>query len=178
MDQLSSDGIRLENYYVQPICTPSRSQLMSGKYQIHTGKGQRPYIMTHNLWVILNDSYRFHDLKPFFEPLRRPTTSDYLAWNAKWITRWYRIITGSTSKLWLSDIWCRKMASRLCEIEPNSVGKRFWKVHWILRSVFHVYVENMRSRNPHVPKRICVKSNFRNSIFWKKFASGHLENCR
>lgn len=37
MDKLSSDGIRLENYYVQPICTPSRSQLMSGKYQIHTG---------------------------------------------------------------------------------------------------------------------------------------------
>ena len=40
MDQLSSDGIRLQNYYVQPICTPSRSQLMSGKYQIHIGKGQ------------------------------------------------------------------------------------------------------------------------------------------
>ena len=37
MDQLSSEGIRLQNYYVQPICTPSRSQLMSGKYQIHTG---------------------------------------------------------------------------------------------------------------------------------------------
>ena len=37
MDQLSSDGIRLENYYVQPICPLSRSQLMSGKYQIHTG---------------------------------------------------------------------------------------------------------------------------------------------
>ena len=41
MDQLSSDGIRLQNYYVQPICTPSRSQLMSGKYQIQIGKGQR-----------------------------------------------------------------------------------------------------------------------------------------
>ena len=34
---ISGEGVKLENYYVQPICTPSRSQLMSGKYQIHTG---------------------------------------------------------------------------------------------------------------------------------------------
>ena len=37
LDEISSNGVRLENYYVQPICTPSRSQLMSGRYQIHTG---------------------------------------------------------------------------------------------------------------------------------------------
>ncbi|XP_069794389.1 arylsulfatase B [Narcine bancroftii] len=37
LDKLSAQGVRLENYYVQPICTPSRSQLMSGRYQIHTG---------------------------------------------------------------------------------------------------------------------------------------------
>ncbi|XP_068191560.1 arylsulfatase B-like [Antennarius striatus] len=37
LDQLSANGVRLENYYVQPICTPSRSQLMTGRYQIHTG---------------------------------------------------------------------------------------------------------------------------------------------
>ena len=37
LDSLASSGIKLENYYVQPICTPSRSQLMSGRYQIHTG---------------------------------------------------------------------------------------------------------------------------------------------
>lgn len=37
LDQLASEGIKLENYYVQPICTPTRSQLMSGRYQIHTG---------------------------------------------------------------------------------------------------------------------------------------------
>ncbi|CAG5132127.1 unnamed protein product, partial [Candidula unifasciata] len=34
---LSASGVRLENYYVQPICTPTRSQLLSGRYQIHTG---------------------------------------------------------------------------------------------------------------------------------------------
>ncbi|CAD5116253.1 DgyrCDS5161 [Dimorphilus gyrociliatus] len=37
LDKLAGSGIRLENYYVQPICTPTRSQLMSGRYQIHTG---------------------------------------------------------------------------------------------------------------------------------------------
>ncbi|KAJ3610718.1 hypothetical protein NHX12_022810 [Muraenolepis orangiensis] len=37
LDQLAREGVRLENYYVQPICSPSRSQLMTGRYQIHTG---------------------------------------------------------------------------------------------------------------------------------------------
>ncbi|XP_074532260.1 arylsulfatase I [Halichoeres trimaculatus] len=37
LDQLAAEGVRLENYYVQPICSPSRSQLMTGRYQIHTG---------------------------------------------------------------------------------------------------------------------------------------------
>ncbi|KAL5011997.1 hypothetical protein ScPMuIL_010548 [Solemya velum] len=37
LDKLASEGVRLENYYVQPICTPTRSQLLSGRYQIHTG---------------------------------------------------------------------------------------------------------------------------------------------
>lgn len=37
LDKLSEKGVRLENYYVQPICTPSRNQLMTGRYQIRTG---------------------------------------------------------------------------------------------------------------------------------------------
>ncbi|KAK7095155.1 hypothetical protein V1264_006600 [Littorina saxatilis] len=37
LDKLAVTGVRLENYYVQPICTPTRSQLLSGRYQIHTG---------------------------------------------------------------------------------------------------------------------------------------------
>ncbi|TRY84223.1 hypothetical protein DNTS_026644 [Danionella cerebrum] len=37
LDLLSARGVRLENYYVQPLCTPSRNQLMTGRYQIHTG---------------------------------------------------------------------------------------------------------------------------------------------
>ncbi|XP_056586891.1 arylsulfatase B-like [Triplophysa dalaica] len=37
VDRLSAQGVRLEGYYVQPLCTPSRNQLMTGRYQIHTG---------------------------------------------------------------------------------------------------------------------------------------------
>lgn len=37
LDRLASEGVILESYYVQPICTPSRSQLLTGRYQIHTG---------------------------------------------------------------------------------------------------------------------------------------------
>lgn len=37
IDNLALTGVRLENYYVQPICTPTRGQLLTGRYQIHTG---------------------------------------------------------------------------------------------------------------------------------------------
>ncbi len=33
-DQLAEEGVKLENYYVQPICSPSRSQLMTGRWVI------------------------------------------------------------------------------------------------------------------------------------------------
>ena len=37
LDELAHEGVRLENYYVQPICTPTRAQLLTGRYDIHTG---------------------------------------------------------------------------------------------------------------------------------------------
>ncbi|XP_038052570.1 arylsulfatase B-like [Patiria miniata] len=37
LDRLAAEGVKLNNYYVQPICTPTRTQLMTGRYQIHTG---------------------------------------------------------------------------------------------------------------------------------------------
>ena len=38
IDKLASDGVILDNYYVLPICTPTRSALMTGMYPIHTGE--------------------------------------------------------------------------------------------------------------------------------------------
>lgn len=49
IDKLAYEGVILNNYYVQPICTPTRGALMSGKYPIHTGlqhyviAGSQPY---------------------------------------------------------------------------------------------------------------------------------------
>lgn len=38
IDGLTNNGVILNNYYVSPICSPSRSTIMTGKYPIHTGK--------------------------------------------------------------------------------------------------------------------------------------------
>ena len=37
LDTLAYDGIILNNYYVQPICSPTRSALLTARYPIHTG---------------------------------------------------------------------------------------------------------------------------------------------
>ena len=37
LDTLAFSGVMLQNYYVTPLCTPSRSALMTGKHPIHTG---------------------------------------------------------------------------------------------------------------------------------------------
>lgn len=34
IDEMAYSGVRLENYYVQPVCTPTRSQLITGRYQV------------------------------------------------------------------------------------------------------------------------------------------------
>uniref|UniRef100_A0A0B7ANH2 Sulfatase N-terminal domain-containing protein n=1 Tax=Arion vulgaris TaxID=1028688 RepID=A0A0B7ANH2_9EUPU len=49
IDFLGYNGIILNNYYVSPICTPTRSALMTGRHPIHTGMqqgvivGDQPY---------------------------------------------------------------------------------------------------------------------------------------
>lgn len=37
IDRLADDGVKITNYYTQPICTPTRASLLSGRYSIHTG---------------------------------------------------------------------------------------------------------------------------------------------
>jgi len=38
IDSLAKSGVILDNFYVQPVCTPARGALMTGRYPIHTGK--------------------------------------------------------------------------------------------------------------------------------------------
>src|SRR4026208_624013 len=37
LDQLCERGAKLENFYVQPVCSPTRSSLMTGRYPIRYG---------------------------------------------------------------------------------------------------------------------------------------------
>ncbi|XP_072023793.1 arylsulfatase B-like [Amphiura filiformis] len=37
IDELATTGVRLENYYVANLCSPSRAQLMTGRYQMRNG---------------------------------------------------------------------------------------------------------------------------------------------
>lgn len=37
IDRLAAGGVRLERYYVQEVCSPTRSSLMTGRLPLHTG---------------------------------------------------------------------------------------------------------------------------------------------
>lgn len=37
LDQLANESIQLNNYYVSPVCAPTRSSLLTGRYSLRTG---------------------------------------------------------------------------------------------------------------------------------------------
>ena len=37
IDALAAEGVKLENYYVLPVCTPTRSALLASRYPFKTG---------------------------------------------------------------------------------------------------------------------------------------------
>ena len=37
IDKLAKEGVRLESFYGEPVCTPSRAALMTGRYPMRYG---------------------------------------------------------------------------------------------------------------------------------------------
>ena len=47
LDQLAHEGRKLESYYVQPLCSPTRSTIITGRYPSHTCIG--PDVLVENV---------------------------------------------------------------------------------------------------------------------------------
>ena len=47
LDTLAKEGVTLQNYYVQPVCSPTRGTIMTGRYCSHTGIGPDVIYPTH-----------------------------------------------------------------------------------------------------------------------------------
>jgi len=63
LDRISSQGVRFERYYTQPVCTPSRTSIMTGRYPIHTGM-QDSVIDKGEPWGVgLNETFLSQRLK-------------------------------------------------------------------------------------------------------------------
>jgi arylsulfatase A-like enzyme len=57
LDALAHQGVVMKNYYVQPICTPTRSALMTGRYTIRLGT-QASVIYWDTPWAIpINETF-------------------------------------------------------------------------------------------------------------------------
>ena len=51
IDSLAKDGVILDNFYAQPVCTPARGALMTGRYPIHTGH-KKIWFYNEQIWDI------------------------------------------------------------------------------------------------------------------------------
>ncbi len=47
IDKLANEGVRLEDFYGMPVCTPSRAQLMTGRYAMRYGLQTRVIFPSH-----------------------------------------------------------------------------------------------------------------------------------
>ncbi|XP_077994636.1 arylsulfatase B-like [Glandiceps talaboti] len=63
IDNLAYSGIVLHNYYVQPICTPTRGALMTGRHPIHLGLQHGVIVASHPYGLPLNETIMAQYLK-------------------------------------------------------------------------------------------------------------------
>jgi arylsulfatase A-like enzyme len=69
IDQLASEGIKLESYYVQPLCSPTRATIMTGRYVQHHGIGPSVIVSSGGEPYVLCE---FSTTIPAFEAPNRP----------------------------------------------------------------------------------------------------------
>ena len=65
IDELAKTGVTLEQNYMQPLCTPSRSSLMTGMYPYHIGRQQWVIYPTTPTGLTLNRTLLPEALKSF-----------------------------------------------------------------------------------------------------------------
>ena len=63
IDKLAQEGIRLKHYYVQPLCSPSRSALMAGRYPYNLGLAHGVITNGHPYGLGLNETTIAQHLK-------------------------------------------------------------------------------------------------------------------
>lgn len=56
LDSLAYDGVILSNYYVQPLCTPTRAALMTGRYPIRVGLQHYVLVSAEPFGLLLNQT--------------------------------------------------------------------------------------------------------------------------
>ncbi|XP_067932396.1 arylsulfatase B-like [Watersipora subatra] len=66
LDKLASEGVTLDNYYVQPLCTPSRSALLAGKW--HLGMYKKEYLPVNRGFDTFYGYY--HGMEDYFSHRR------------------------------------------------------------------------------------------------------------
>ena len=63
LDSLANTGVIMKNYYVQPICSPTRSAFMTGRYTVRLGT-QGSVIFWDTPWAVaLNETFLPQNLK-------------------------------------------------------------------------------------------------------------------
>ena len=57
MDRLMAQGVKLKQFYVQPICSPTRSALMTGRYPVRTGGNVGVALPFHRTWAAAEEVF-------------------------------------------------------------------------------------------------------------------------
>lgn len=97
LDRLAHDGTVLSSYYVQPVCSPTRSTLMTGRYPIRTGVYS--VIHPHEPWGLkpeertlaqalrdagyetaITGKWHLGEFQPEYRPTRRGFDHQYGLW--------------------------------------------------------------------------------------------------